>query len=65
MPAALAAAVAMMLASRAVTATAAASETHDLAAEQPAVVERLRAIAEADALRDATEVPPDLHDAPP
>jgi len=40
-------------------------EATNLAAGQPAVVERLRAIAEADAARDVAAVPPDLREAPP
>ena len=39
-------------------------EATDLAAGQPAVVERLTAIATADAVRDVTEVPVDLQDVP-
>jgi arylsulfatase A-like enzyme len=39
-------------------------ETKNLAADQPAVVERLKAIAAADAARDVTELPDDLRDAP-
>jgi arylsulfatase A-like enzyme len=39
-------------------------ETTDLAAGQPAVVERLTAIAAADAARDVTEIPADLRDVP-
>jgi arylsulfatase A-like enzyme len=39
-------------------------ETKNLAAEQPAVVERLTAIAAADAARDVTDLPADLRDTP-
>ena len=39
-------------------------ETKNLAADQPAVVERLTAIAAADAARDVTDLPEDLRDVP-
>ena len=39
-------------------------EKHDRAADQPAVVERLSAIAAADAARDVTDLPEDLRDVP-
>jgi len=39
-------------------------ETKNLAADQPAVVERLKAIAAADAAGDLTAVPEDLMDMP-
>jgi arylsulfatase A-like enzyme len=40
------------------------SERHDLAAEHPEVVERLAALAAADAAGDAKAVPEDLKDLP-
>ena len=39
-------------------------EKHDRVADQPAVVERLSAIAAADAARDVTDLPEDLRDVP-
>jgi len=39
-------------------------EKQDRSAEQPAVVERLTAVAAADAARDVREIPPDLKDVP-
>ena len=39
-------------------------EKHDRATDQPAVVERLSAIAAADAARDVTDLPEDLRDVP-